>query len=66
MHIVSLYLFCILQIMIKVAINGYGRIGRVAHRVILQKHNNDIDVVAINRVPQQICKDGCIFLKYDK
>ena len=24
--------------MIRVAINGYGRIGRVAHRVILEKY----------------------------
>ena len=34
--------------MIRVAINGYGRIGRVAHRVILQKHADTIEVVAIN------------------
>lgn len=34
--------------MIKVAINGYGRIGRIAHRVILQKHADVIQVVAIN------------------
>jgi glyceraldehyde 3-phosphate dehydrogenase len=35
-------------IVIKVAINGYGRIGRIAHRVILQKHSDAIQVVAIN------------------
>ena len=34
--------------MIRVAINGYGRIGRVAHRVILEKHASEIEVVAIN------------------
>lgn len=34
--------------MIKVAINGYGRIGRIAHRVILQKHTDALEVVAIN------------------
>lgn len=34
--------------MIRVAINGYGRIGRVAHRVILQSHSDAIEVVAIN------------------
>ena len=34
--------------MVRVAINGYGRIGRVAHRVILLSHTDEIDVVAIN------------------
>lgn len=34
--------------MIRVAINGYGRIGRIAHRVILQKHTDALEVVAIN------------------
>lgn len=34
--------------MIRVAINGYGRIGRVAHRAILQSHSDAIEVVAIN------------------
>lgn len=34
--------------MIRIAINGYGRIGRMAHRVILEKYKTKIDVVAIN------------------
>ncbi|MBI4097045.1 MAG: type I glyceraldehyde-3-phosphate dehydrogenase [Candidatus Levybacteria bacterium] len=34
--------------MIRVAINGYGRIGRIAHRIILQRFADEIDVVAIN------------------
>ena len=34
--------------MVRLAINGYGRIGRVAHRVILEKYSDQIDVVAIN------------------
>lgn len=34
--------------MLRVAINGYGRIGRIAHRVIAQWHNDEIEVVAIN------------------
>ncbi|MBU4016576.1 hypothetical protein KKF69_03800, partial [Patescibacteria group bacterium] len=29
--------------MIKVAINGYGRIGRISHRVIIQWHSDEID-----------------------
>lgn len=34
--------------MIRVAINGYGRIGRIAHRVLLEKYGEKADVVAIN------------------
>ncbi|MDX1449190.1 MAG: type I glyceraldehyde-3-phosphate dehydrogenase [Acidimicrobiia bacterium] len=33
---------------IKVAINGFGRIGRNVFRIILQRDNPEIDVVAIN------------------
>jgi glyceraldehyde 3-phosphate dehydrogenase len=34
--------------MVKTAINGFGRIGRIAFRVALLKHPNDIEFVAIN------------------
>jgi len=34
--------------MVRVAINGYGRIGRVAHRVILERFSQEIEIVAIN------------------
>ena len=34
--------------MVRVAINGYGRIGRVAHRVILERFGQNIEIVAIN------------------
>jgi glyceraldehyde 3-phosphate dehydrogenase len=34
--------------MIKVGINGFGRIGRIAFRVALTKHSNDIEFGAIN------------------
>lgn len=34
--------------MTKVAINGFGRIGRLAFRVGLAKHHNEIEFVAIN------------------
>jgi len=34
--------------MIKTAINGFGRIGRIAFRVALLKHANQIEFVAIN------------------
>ena len=32
----------------KVAINGFGRIGRLALRTILETNRNDLQVVAIN------------------
>jgi len=51
--------------MIRVAINGYGRIGRIAHRVILEKHKNEIDVVAINAGSSTDLKGWMYLLKYD-
>jgi glyceraldehyde 3-phosphate dehydrogenase len=51
--------------MVKVAINGYGRIGRVAHRVILEKYFNDIEVVAINAGSSTDIKGWMYLLKYD-
>ena len=34
--------------MVKVGINGFGRIGRLAFRVALLKHTQDIEIAAIN------------------
>ena len=51
--------------MIRVAINGYGRIGRVAHRVIIEKHASEIEVVAINAGPSTDIKGWMYLLKYD-
>ncbi len=51
--------------MIRVAINGYGRIGRAAHRVILEKYQNEIDVVAINAGSSTDIKGWMLLLKYD-
>jgi glyceraldehyde 3-phosphate dehydrogenase len=51
--------------MIRVAINGYGRIGRVAHRVILEKYFNDVEVVAINAGSSTDIKGWMYLLKYD-
>lgn len=34
--------------MVKVAINGFGRIGRIAFRIGLLKHANEVEFVAIN------------------
>lgn len=51
--------------MIRVAINGYGRIGRMAHRVILQKHSSEIEVVAINAGSSTDSTGWMYLLKYD-
>lgn len=51
--------------MIRVAINGYGRIGRVAHRVILQKYSSEIEVVAINAGSSTDVQGWLYLLKYD-
>ncbi|MEK9207357.1 MAG: glyceraldehyde 3-phosphate dehydrogenase NAD-binding domain-containing protein, partial [Patescibacteria group bacterium] len=51
--------------MIRVAINGYGRIGRMAHRVILEKYKTKIDVVAINVGSSTDLKGWMYLLKYD-
>lgn len=49
----------------RVAINGYGRIGRVAHRVVLEKHTDKIEVVAINAGSSTDLKGWMYLLKYD-
>ncbi len=51
--------------MIRVAINGYGRIGRVAHRIILEKHNSEMEVIAINAGSSTDLKGWMYLLKYD-
>lgn len=51
--------------MIRVAINGYGRVGRMAHRVILEKYKTKIDVVAINGGSSTDLKGWMYLLKYD-
>lgn len=51
--------------MIKVAINGYGRIGRVAHRVIIEKFSDQIELVGINGSSGTDIKGWMYLLKYD-
>ncbi len=51
--------------MIQVAINGYGRIGRVAHRIILDKHSSELEIVAINAGSSTDIKGWMYLLKYD-
>ena len=33
---------------VRLAINGFGRIGRLVLRAILESHRNDVEVVGIN------------------
>lgn len=48
---------------IKVAINGFGRIGRLALRAIIENNRSDVEVVAINDLqPASTCAH---LLKYD-
>jgi len=51
--------------MTRVAINGYGRIGRIAHRVILERFYKDIEVAAINAGSSTDIKGWMYLLKYD-
>lgn len=49
--------------MIRVAINGYGRIGRVVHRQLVQRFPKEIEVVAINASSDAAMRQ--YLLKYD-
>jgi glyceraldehyde 3-phosphate dehydrogenase len=51
--------------MLNVAINGYGRIGRVVHRIILQNYSSEIKIVAINAGSSTDLKGWAHLLKYD-
>src|SRR3989344_5893358 len=51
--------------MVKVAINGYGRIGRVAHRIIIEKFGDEVDVVGVNAGSSTDMLGWMYLLKYD-
>lgn len=51
--------------MIRVAINGYGRIGRVAHRIIIERFSDEFEVVAINAGSSTDMKGWMYLLQYD-
>lgn len=51
--------------MLKVAINGYGRIGRMAHRVIIERFSDQVDLVAINAGSSTDIEGWMYLLKYD-
>lgn len=51
--------------MIKVAINGFGRIGRVAFRVALERYSDQVEVVAVNTSGSIDAAGWAHLLKYD-
>lgn len=51
--------------MIRVAVNGYGRIGRVAHRIIIEKYADQIEVVAVNAGHSTDMTGWMYLLQYD-
>jgi glyceraldehyde 3-phosphate dehydrogenase len=48
---------------VRVAINGYGRIGRLVHRAIVESGRNDVEVVAINDLGTP--ESNALLIKYD-
>lgn len=48
---------------VRVAINGYGRIGRLTHRAMVESGRTDIELVAINDLGKPV--DNARLLKYD-
>ncbi|KKU27583.1 MAG: Glyceraldehyde-3-phosphate dehydrogenase, type I [Candidatus Amesbacteria bacterium GW2011_GWA2_47_11b] len=51
--------------MVKVAINGFGRIGRLAFRIWLTKHANEMQIVAINTSGSMDTAGWCHLLMHD-
>ncbi|MBI2008091.1 type I glyceraldehyde-3-phosphate dehydrogenase [Candidatus Amesbacteria bacterium] len=51
--------------MVKVAINGFGRIGRLAFRVWLLKHANEMEIVAVNTSGSMDTAGWCHLLMND-
>ena len=49
--------------MVKVGINGFGRIGRNVFKAILNNYSNDIEIVGINDLTDP--KTLAHLLKYD-
>lgn len=51
--------------MIRIAINGFGRIGRTATRVLVESHANELELVAINTSGSMDVDGWAHLLKYD-
>lgn len=48
---------------LKIAINGYGRIGRLVHRALIESKRDDMQIVALNDLAD--VKTNAHLLKYD-
>ncbi len=48
---------------VKVAINGFGRIGRMTFRALVESGRNDVEIIAINDLAEP--SDSLHLLKYD-
>ena len=48
---------------VKVGINGFGRIGRITFRVMMQRYRDSIEVVALNDLVD--AQTNAHLLKYD-
>jgi len=48
---------------LKIAINGYGRIGRLVHRALVESKRTDMEIIAINDLAD--IKTNTHLLKYD-
>ncbi len=48
---------------VKVGINGFGRIGRLVYKTIIERHPDDLEVVAVNDLFD--AKQNAHLLKYD-
>jgi len=51
--------------MVKVAINGFGRIGRLAFRIGLSKHTKNLEIVAINTSGSMPASSWAYLANYD-
>ena len=53
------------EYMVKVGINGFGRIGRIAFRIWLLKHTGDMDITAVNTSGSMDTKGWAHLVNYD-
>ena len=51
--------------MTRIAINGFGRIGRTAVRVLASRHLHEVELVAINTSGSMNASEWAHLLRYD-
>ncbi|MCX7911301.1 MAG: glyceraldehyde 3-phosphate dehydrogenase N-terminal domain-containing protein, partial [Endomicrobia bacterium] len=49
--------------MVKIGINGFGRIGRLVARTIIERNSKNLELVAINDLAD--AKTNALLFKYD-